>query len=149
MESLPVSEPGHMDRRYLWRANKASRRVHIENPETERAYCQVENCGGKPFDGRGAGIPLGRRVCRNCTDLAERDEADYREPSLAVLMGERLAEEGSGKFNAGVPFGGASTIASKPWKRKKQVRPANRLKGRRPKRSNVKYPRPFDDDLPW
>ncbi len=43
----------------------------------------------------------------------------------------------------------ASTVAPGSWKRKKQAWPTHISKGRRPKRSNVKYPRPFDDDLPW
>ena len=129
------------DRLYLWRASKHAQRVHIENPETERTFCQVENCGGKPFDGRGAEIPDGRRLCQNCTDLAGRNEADYREPDIRVLMGERLAEVEPELF--------ASTVAPKPWKRAKQARSAHRPGGRKPKRSNVKYPRPFNDPLPW
>ena len=152
-----MNDPGtsveHMDRLYLWRASKASRRVHIENRETLRTFCQVENCGGKPLDGKGAEIPVGRRICGNCNDLASRNEADYREPDVRVLMGERIAETEPELF--------ADIEAPKPeradftspgrgkWKRKRQVQPANRPKGRRPKRSNVKYPRPFDDDLPW
>ena len=145
----------HMDRLYLWRVSKRGHRVHIENPETERAYCQVENCGGKPFDGRGTDIPPDRRLCRNCIDLEGRNETNYQEPSLAVLMGERLAETGLDLF--------ASTRAAKPWKRGKPTRPAHRSKRqcpklpngapafhlRKPKRSNVKYARPFNDDLPW
>ena len=129
------------NRLYLWRINKRGHRVHIENPETERAYCQVENCGGRLFDGRGAEIPTGRRLCGNCTDLAGRNEIDYREPDIRVLMGERMAEVEPMLF--------AGTVAPKLWKRKKQARPAHRSKGRKPKRSNVKYPRPFNDDLPW
>ena len=109
--------------------------------ETGRTFCQVENCGGKPFDGRGPGIPDGRRLCQNCADLAGRERTDYREPSLAVLMGERLAETESELY--------AGTIAPKPWKRGKQARPARRLKGRRPKCSKAKYSRPFDDPVPW
>ncbi len=131
----------HMDRLYLWRAGKRGHRVHIENPETERAYCQVENCGGKPLDGRGAEVPAGRRICGNCIDLAGRNETDYRELSLAVLMGERLAETEPELF--------ASAVAPKPRERKQPARPVSRPKGRKPKRSNVKYPKPFDDDLPW
>ena len=147
----------HMDRRYLWRASKHAQRVHIENPETERAYCQTENCsGGKPFDGRGAEIPTGRRVCQNCADLAGRSETDYREPDIRVLMGERMAEtepelfyEGRGKSDVDDRFGHVSTVAPKPWKRGRQARPARRLKGRKPKRSTAKYARPFNDALPW
>ena len=131
----------HMGRLYLWRAGKRGHRVHIENPETERAYCQVENCGGKPFDGRGAEIPPGRRVCQNCADLAERSEADYREPDIRVLLGERLAETEPRLF--------AGAAVPKRRKRTKQTRRVNRSKGRQPKRSEVKYPRPFNDDLPW
>ena len=130
-----------MGRRYLWRTSKRGHRVHIENPETERAYCQVENCGGKPFDGSDVEIPPGRRLCQNCIDLAGRNEANYGEPSLAVLMGERLAEVEPMLF--------AGTVAPKPWKRKKQARPARRSKGRKPKHSTAKYARPFNDALPW
>ena len=121
---------------------------------TGRTFCQVENCGGKPFDGRGAEIPAGRRLCGNCIDLAGRERIDYQEPSLAVLMGERLAETEPELF--------ASTMALKPeradltssdrqmkWKRGKQVRRVHRSKGRKLKRSTVKHPRPFDDPLPW
>ena len=143
-----MSDPGanveHMDKLYLWRVSKSGHRVHIENPATERAYCQAENCGGEPFDGRDAEIPPGRRLCKNCTDLASRNETDYREPDVRVLMGERLAETGSDLFDG--------TVASKLWKRGK---PARRPKAtltahlRKPKRSNVKYARPFNDDLPW
>ena len=65
------------DRRYLWRERKRGHRAHIENPETERAHCQAENCsGGKPFDGRGADIPAGRRLCGNCVDLVSQSVAD-------------------------------------------------------------------------
>ncbi len=140
------------DRRYLWRAGRANRRVHIENPETERAYCQVENNGGKPFDGSGAEIPAGRRLCQNCADLAGRNEVDYREPDVRVLLGERLpdakpelAYEGGGKCAASDTFGCAGTVAPEQPKRGKRV---NRSKVHRPKRSNVKYHMPFNDDLP-
>ena len=136
----PRTNVEHMDRSYLWRVKKHGHRVHIENPETERAYCQVENCGGKPLDGKGAGIPAGRRVCGNCTDLAGRDKAEYREPNIKVLLGERLAEVEPDLF--------ASASAPRLWKRKKQTRPASRSKGRKPKRSTAKYLRPFNDDLP-
>ena len=140
----------HMDRLYLWRAGKHGHRVHIQNAGTERTYCQVENCGGKPFDGRGAEIPSGRRLCGNCTDLAGRDtvknlragifksEADYREPSLAVLLGEQMAETEPELF--------VGTASSRTRARKKQVRPAHSGK---PRRNEAKYPRPFNDDLPW
>ena len=141
MESLPVSDLGHMDRLYLWREGKRGRRVHIENPGTERAYCQIENCsGGRALDGRGAEVPAGRRICGNCVDLMGRNEADYREPSLAVLLGERTAEAEPELFT--------STVMSKPSKREKPARPAH-TRSRKLRRSTVKYPRPFDDDLPW
>ena len=130
----------HVDRLYLWRASKRGHRVHIENPETERAFCQVENCGGRALDGQGTEIPAGRRVCGNCIDLAGRNETDYREPDIRVLLGERLADVEPELF--------ASAVAPKPWKRKQPARPASRPKGRKPKRSNVKYHKPFNDDLP-
>ena len=146
----------HMDRLYLWRAGKHAQRVHIENPETERTFCQVENCSGEPFDGRGSGIPDGRRLCQNCIDLAGRSEADYREPDIRVLLGERMAEteselfyEGRGKRDTCVRFGHVSTVVPKPSKRGKQARPARRSKGGKPKRSKTKYARPFNDALPW
>ena len=157
-----------MDRSYLWRASKTSRRVHILDSETGRTYCQVENCGGKAFDGKGAEVPAGRRLCRNCIDLTRREKADYREPSLAVLLGERIAEtepelayEGGGKWSVDGSFGHASAVVSKPERtdltsnrvpkltRGEQAQPVNRSRGRKPKRSNVKHPRPFNDDLPW
>ena len=142
-------------RLYLWRVNKRGHRVHIENPETERTFCQVENCGGRSFDGRGAEIPPGRRLCGNCIDLAGRGEADYQEPRLSVLLGERLAEVEPELFTCGT--------VPKPREREKQTRPAHTSKGRRPKppngastshlrkpkRSNAKYAKPFDDPLPW
>ena len=128
-------------RRYFWRASKRGQRVHIENPETERTFCQVENCGGKPFDGRGEEIPTGRRLCQNCGDLAGRDETDYREPDLRVLLGERVADVKPELFT--------SAVAPLSRKRGKQARPVNRSKGRKPKRSTAKHPKPFDDPLPW
>ena len=144
------------DRRYLWRASKRGNRVHIENPDTGQAHCQAENAsGGKPFDGRGAEVPAGRRVCGNCADLVGRDSADYSEPNIKVLLGERIAEVEPGLFAGGaapraVPRTDlTSSDGRKKWERKNQARPVNRSKGRKPKRSNVKYPRPFDDDLPW
>ena len=145
MERLPVNEPGHMDRLYLWRTGKPSRRAHIEDHTTGRTHCQAENCGGgKPFDGKGTEVPAGRRICRNCLDLAGRDRADYREPSLAVLMGERIAEAEAELFaDAAAPMPAVRTV------RTKQPRPVNRSRGRKPKRSAVKHPRPFDDPLPW
>ena len=127
----PATGAEHMDTSYLWRASKHGHWVHIENPETERAYCQVENCGGKPLDGRGADIPPGRRLCKNCVGLAGRDGVDYREPNIKVLLGERLAEAEPELF--------AGTVAPRLWKRGKQVWPAHRSKGRKPKRSQAKY----------
>ena len=113
-----ITAAEHMGTSYLWRANKRSQRAHIENPKTGRAYCQAENCsGGKAFDSKGPRIPDGRSLCRNCTDLAGRDE-----PELF-----------------------AGTGAPEQPKRRKRV---NRPKAHRPKRSNVKYVRPFNDDLP-
>ena len=139
-----MNDPGtgaeHMSTSYLWRASKRGHRVHILDSETGRTFCQVENCGGKPFDGRGAEIPPGRRLCQNCADLAGRPETNYGEPNLAVLMGERLAETEPELF--------AGTTVPKPRKRKLQTWPAHRPRGRKPKRSNVKYTMPFNDDLP-
>ena len=136
-----MSDSEHMNGQYLWRTDKRGHRVHIENSETGRTFCQVENCGGKPFDGRGAEIPPGRRLCGNCIDLEDRNEADYREPDIRVLMGERLAEAEPELF--------VGTVAPEPWKRGKQRRQAHRSRGRKLKRSNVKHPEPFNDDLPW
>ena len=136
-----MSDIEPMGRAYIWRASKPGHRVHILDSETGRTFCQVENCGGKPFDGRGAEIPTGRRLCGNCTDLAGRNEADYREPDIRVLMGERIAEAAPDLF--------AVASAPRPWKWAKKVRSVNRSRGRKLKRSNVKYPRPFNDDLPW
>ena len=139
-----MSDPGtnleHIDTRDLWRASKRGHRVHIENPETGRTCCQVENCGGRPFDGKGAAVPPGRRLCGNCIDLAGRDKTDYREPDLRVLMGERLAEVEPELF--------ASTVVPKPRQRKKQARAVSKSKGRKIKRGGVKYHKPFNDDLP-
>ncbi len=132
----------HMDTSYLWRAGKRGQRAHIQNPETGRAYCQAENCsGGKAFDGRGPGIPDGRRLCQNCTDLAGRDEASYAEPDVRVLLGERLAETEPEMF--------AGTVAPKRPKRAKRALSARTPRGRKSRRSNVKHPKPFDDPLPW
>ena len=41
----------HMGGWYLWRIRKPGQRVHIENLETERAYCQGGD--GWPAGGRG------------------------------------------------------------------------------------------------
>ena len=144
----------HMEKRYIWRVRKHGQRVHIENPETERAYCQVENCGGRALDGMGAEVPAGRRLCGNCIDLASRDKADYREPDIRVLMGERLAEVEPDLFaGAAAPVPERTDLTSRHPNEKlkwgKQARPVNRSKGHRPKRGTVKYPRPFDDDIPW
>ena len=137
------------DKAYLWRVSKSGHRVHIENSETGQARCQAENAsGGKPFDGRGAEVPAGRRLCRNCIDLVGQAKTDYREPDIRVLLGERLADV--------EPSLGDSAEAAKPWKWRKQAAPAApkthftmKRVSRKPKRSNVKYARPFDDDLPW
>ncbi len=144
----------HIEKRYLWRIRKHGQRVHIENPETERACCQVENCGGRPLDGKGEDVPPGRRLCQNCADLAGRGQADYREPDLRVLLGEKLAESEPELFAGLLAPEPERTYVTSPsrrkkWKRRKQARPAHRSKWGKPKRSDAKYPRPFDDDLPW
>ncbi len=149
-----MSDLEHMDRLYLWQTGKAGRRVHIENPETDRTFCQTENGGRRPLDGRGAEAPAGRRVCENCIDLEGQDKADYREPSLAVLMGERIAETDPELFASAVAPEPERTdkplpASGKKWTRKKQTRPAHRPRGRKLKRSSAKHPRPFDDPLPW
>ncbi len=83
------------------------------------------------------------------------DGGKYKEPSLAVLMGERLAETEPELFDGIMAPGPAARAdrtfpaGGKKWKRAKQVRRVYRSKGRKPKRSAVKDPRPFDDDLPW
>ena len=121
----------HTEKQYLWRASKRGHRVHIENPETERAYCQVENCGGKLLDGRGAEVPAGRRICGNCIELAGRNETDYREPDIRVLMGERLAETEPELF--------AIAAAPKPREREKQTKVVHRLKAGKTKPGKVKH----------
>ncbi len=136
----------HMGRAYIWRANKRSQRVHILDSEMGRTFCQTENCGGKPLDGRGVEIPAGRRLCQNCTNLAGRNEADYREPDIRVLLGERMAEVEPMLFASGAVLDlGLSDVRPK---RREQARPVNRPKRCKPKRT-AKYARPFNDDLPW
>ena len=144
-----------MDQSYLWRVTKRGQRAHILNPETGRAHCQAENCtGGRAFDGRGTGIPDGRRLCGNCIDLAGRLEPNYAEPDVRVLLGEKLAEVEPELFAGLVaPAPEQTNLTSshraKKWKQGKQARRGHRSKWGKPKRSNVKYSRPFDDDLPW
>ena len=130
----------HVAASYLWRANKLGQRVHILDSGTGRTFCQTENGGGKPLDGRGTKVPAGRRLCQNCANLASWDEADYREPDVRVLMGERIAEAEPELF--------AASRAPVPAMRRKQARPVSRSRGRKPKRSTAKYSRPFDDPLP-
>ena len=48
----------------------------------------------RAFDSEGTAKPPGREVCNNCLDLIERNETDFQEPNLAIILGERLAEEG-------------------------------------------------------
>ena len=131
MDHAPTSIDGTL---YLWRIRKRGHRAHVENPRTGQAYCQAENCsGGKPFDGRGEEAPTGRPVCKNCAELLGRNKTDYREPDILVLMGERLAETEPELF--------ATTAAPKPWTQ-------NRPKKHKPKRSNAKCAKPFNDSLP-
>ena len=126
------------DRTYRWEGRRPGRRVHVLNPETGRVWCKLENMKRKrAFDSEGTALPLGRRVCANCISLEGRDVTDYREPSLGVLPGERLAEEGPDLFTY--------VAAPKPRKWK---RPARSADGQKPKRSKVKYATPFNDDLP-
>ena len=64
-----------------------------------------------------------------------------------MLLGERLAETESELFTSGAVLDlGLSDVRPE---RREQARPVNRPKRCKPKRSNVKYPRPFDDNLPW
>ena len=138
MRGLPVNDLGtteHVGTSYLWRAAKRGQRAHIQNPTTGQAYCQAENCsGGKAFDGRGSRIPDGRRLCQNCADLAGRVEANYREPNIKVLLGERLAETEPELF--------AGTVVPKRRKRKLKSRPAHRPRGRKPPIRRLPAPSP-------
>ncbi len=81
------------------------------------------------------------------------DGGKYKEPSLAALMGERIAETELELFSSTVAPEPERTDLTSPrqgkWKRGKQARRVNRSKGRKPRRSTVKHPRPFDDPLPW
>ncbi len=149
-----MNKPGHMDRQYLWQTSKRSRRVHILNPGTDRTFCQTENGGGKALDGSGIEVPAGRRLCGTCIDLAGRVEPNYAEPDIRVLLGEKLAESEPELFAGLVaPAPEQTNLTSshrgKKWKQGKQARRGHRSKWGKPKRSTVKYPRPFDDDLPW
>ena len=164
------------DRTFIWITGKSSRRAHIMNPMTERTYCQTENVKRKkPLDGRGPEKPPGRQLCGNCLDLIERDKTDYQEPRLSVILGERLAEEGPVDPNVSQ---GKQTDLTSPgqgklpdipsqtkatyrkharienerrdaYKRERLPRIVRCPKARKPKRSKVKYERPFDDPLPW
>ncbi len=137
------------DRTFIWITGKSSRKAHIMNPKTERTYCQTENVRRKkPLDGKGPEKPPGRRACKNCLDLAERGVADYREPSLAVLMGERLVEEGLGHAADASEGPGLFDTTPKPRERERLPRVVRCPEGRKPKRSKIKYDRPFNDDLP-
>ena len=72
-----------------------------------------------------------------------------------MLMGERLAETEPELFTSAVEAKPAeradltSPDRQLKWKRAKRARSAHGPRGRKPKRSNVKYARPFNDDLPW
>ncbi len=127
------------DRTYRWEGRRPGRKVHVLNSGTGRVWCKLENMQRKrAFDSEGTALPPGRKTCKNCLDLAERGVADYREPDVRVLIGERLAEEGPDLF----------AIAPKPRKLGRQARPARRAKGHKPKHSKVKHVRTFNDDLP-
>ena len=129
------------DRTFIWITGKSSRRVHVMNPRTEQTFCQTENVRRKkPLDGKGPEKPPGRRLCNNCLDLIERNGTNFQEPSLGVLLGERLTEEGPDLFTI--------NVVPEPKKRQRQVRPVHQPKGQKPKRSKIKYDRPFNDDLP-
>ncbi len=141
------------DRTYRWERRRPGRRVHVLNPETGHVWCKLENMQRKrAFDSEGTAKPPGRKTCKNCLDLAEREagghpknngqpvySSEYQEPSLAVLLGERLAEEGPDLF----------VTVPKAGKRERQARITRCPKGHRLKHSKVKYVKPFDDPLPW
>ena len=99
----------HTGRQYLWLSRKTNQRIHIESPATGRTFCQVENCGGRPLDGRGAEVPTGRRLCENCIDLAGRGKAGQRDSnSLASAVTPKpwklTASDGRQKSNVGIPI---------------------------------------------
>ena len=107
VDSANVQHAEH-SRTYRWERRRPGRRVHVLNPETGHVWCKLENMQRKrAFDSEGTAKPPGRKTCKNCLDLAERAagghpknngqpvySSEYQEPSLGVLLGERLAEEG-------------------------------------------------------
>ena len=98
---------------YQWEGRRPGRRVHISNPETGRVWCKLENMQRKrAFDSEGTAFPPGRMVCKNCTDLEERNEPDFQEPNIKVLLGERIVGIELDLF----------VDAPEPKKRKKQTR---------------------------
>ena len=138
-----------VDRVYRWEGRRPGRKTHILNPATGKTWCQLENMQRKrALDSEGTALPPSRQTCKNCRDLAERGVADYREPSLAVLMGERLDEEGLGHAADASEGAGLFDTAPKPRERERLPRVVRCPEGRKPKRSKVKHARPFDDPLP-
>ncbi len=67
---------------------RVAKKVHIIRDG--RSVCNSENAYKKPPRLTTIENPEQSRICRNCLSL---DAAQFDEPSLAVLMGERMAEE--------------------------------------------------------
>ena len=127
------------DRTYRWEGRRPGRRVHILNPAMGKTWCKLENMQRKrAFDSEGTALPPERKICRNCLDLEGRNETDFQEPNIKVFLGERLA---------GVELDLFAPVVE-PKKRKRQTRIIRHPKERKAKCSKVKYPRPFNDDLP-
>jgi hypothetical protein len=61
------------------------KKAHIINEDTGRTWCQIENTGMKLTQSR-LEAPGDRPVCKNCVNVKNDTE-----PSLAVLMGERVS----------------------------------------------------------
>lgn len=77
---------------YAWRENQKKRPQHILDVDG-RTLCQIENIKRRkkfrPFTRQSETPSPNLPVCRNCQSIAAQNDA--REPSLSVLMGERIA----------------------------------------------------------
>ena len=107
-------------KKYCWRAKKRKAKFHLQNDDTGKTFCQIENSSAwKNVTAFSDEKPKGRNLCDNCRGLSEPQK--FTEPLVGPVtreLIERLKTKNGGWTKSTLKLLGVPWPPPKGWKNK-------------------------------